>query len=131
LIGIICLPPSEVQKSEETSLVKNLYPYFLFVSSAFLVATFIVYAIIPELRNIHGVSIMCHVSSLAVTYIGLGLMQTIMHFFNDEACIITGIIFKNIYFMISPSLIDWILILRSNYSLRISICVHLAQCHEF
>lgn len=37
--------------------------------------TFIVYAIIPEIRNVHGISIMCHVASLTVMYIGLGIIQ--------------------------------------------------------
>jgi len=94
---MICLPPSVVETSDQTSFVLNFYPYLLFVSSAFLVATFIVYAMIPELRNIHGVSIMCHVASLAITYIGIGIMQSISHLLNDEACVIIGI---NVIFII-------------------------------
>ena len=52
-----------------------IYPYFLMLSSVFLVITFLVYVALPEIRNIHGVTIMCQVASLAVMYISLALIQ--------------------------------------------------------
>jgi len=71
--------------------VLRLYPYLLYGSSTFLIATFVVYAIIPELRNnVHGISIMCHVASLAVMYIGLGAIQSNLEI-SYRACISLGI----------------------------------------
>lgn len=53
----------------------DVYPWLLFVSSIFLLATFIVYAIVPALHNnVHGISIMFHLASLTLVYITLGLM---------------------------------------------------------
>jgi G protein-coupled receptor Mth (Methuselah protein) len=44
-------------------------------SVPFLIATFLVYALIPELRNIHGKSLMCYVSGLTIGYISLSISQ--------------------------------------------------------
>ncbi len=74
VVGMICLPPE--LPTEDHSWVYQLFPPLLILSSVFLIATFIVYAIIPEIRNIHGISIMCHVASLATMYIGLGAINT-------------------------------------------------------
>ncbi|XP_057366331.1 LOW QUALITY PROTEIN: G-protein coupled receptor Mth2-like [Daphnia carinata] len=72
--ALMCFPP-QPEESADNQLVFKVFPYLLLVSSLFLVATFVVYAIIPEIRNIHGVTIMCHVASLAVMYIGLCVIQ--------------------------------------------------------
>ncbi|XP_046644908.1 G-protein coupled receptor Mth2-like isoform X2 [Daphnia pulicaria] len=72
--ALLCFPP-QPEESADNQLVLKVFPYFLFLSSLFLTATFVVYAMIPEIRNIHGVTIMCHVASLAVMYIGLCVIQ--------------------------------------------------------
>lgn len=72
--ALTCFPPQPTD-SPDSQLALAIFPYFLLISSIFLIATFIVYAVIPEIRNIHGVSIMCHVASLAVMYIGLAIIQ--------------------------------------------------------
>ena len=66
------LPPGS---SDDDVVVFHFYPYLMFVSAVFLAATFAVYALLAELRNVHGVAIMCYVSSLAVTYVCLGVIQ--------------------------------------------------------
>lgn len=45
------------------------------LSVPFLIATFLVYAILPELRNVHGKSLMCYLAGLSVGYMLLGYMQ--------------------------------------------------------
>jgi len=60
-----------------------IYRYFLIVSSLFLILTFIVYAVLPEIRNIHGVTIMCHVASKAVMYITFALIQLNVGVYDD------------------------------------------------
>lgn len=39
---------------DPVNMTEPIYPYILFVSSLFLIVTFIVYAILPEMRNTHG-----------------------------------------------------------------------------
>jgi len=43
----------------------------MLVSSGFVIITLIVYALLPELRDIHGASIMCYLVSLVTTFISL------------------------------------------------------------
>ena len=74
LQALTCFPP-QPGESIDDQWALTIYPYFLFISSLFLVATFVVYAILPEIRNMHGVTIMCHVASLAVMYMGMGIIQ--------------------------------------------------------
>lgn len=47
----------------------------MLLSVPFLLVTFFVYACIPELRNMHGKSLMCYVLGLAVGYTVLSLVQ--------------------------------------------------------
>ncbi|XP_063708182.1 G-protein coupled receptor Mth2-like isoform X2 [Culicoides brevitarsis] len=47
----------------------------MLLSVPFLIVTFIVYAVIPELRNVHGMSLMSYVGSLTVGYTVLGTVQ--------------------------------------------------------
>ena len=67
---MICFPEQEKDPNNI-----SIYRWFLLVSSVFLIMTFIVYAVLPEIQNIHGVTIMCHVASLAVMYITFAMIQ--------------------------------------------------------
>ena len=71
LIGARCYPP--ILLSQPKGL--DVYPYTLIVSSVFAMATFVVHVILPELRNIHGVNIMCYLASMSATYVGFGFIQ--------------------------------------------------------
>lgn len=86
--ALVCFPEAP-KLTEDDKLVLAVFPYFLLVSSLFLIATFVVYAILPEIRNIHGVTIMCHVGSLAVMYIGLAIIQLDEHL-PDKVCVGLG-----------------------------------------
>jgi len=68
--AMICFPEQEKDPNNI-----SIYRWFLLVSSVFLIMTFIVYAVLPEIQNIHGVTIMCHVASLAVMYITFAMIQ--------------------------------------------------------
>ena len=51
-------------------------PWLLFTSSTFLIATFVVYVSIGELRNNHhGLTVMGYTASMAVSYIFIGILQ--------------------------------------------------------
>ena len=43
---------------DDQKILLKVYPFFMFLSALFLIATFIVYAILPEIRNLHGVCVM-------------------------------------------------------------------------
>jgi hypothetical protein len=47
----------------------------LITSSLFLFATFLVYACLPSLQNLHGKTLMCHVVSLFAAYVCLSVAQ--------------------------------------------------------
>lgn len=62
------------------------YPYLLFLTALFLIATFITYALLPGLRNKSGVSVMCYVFSMFVYYMGQGVIHMALRM-PKEICI--------------------------------------------
>uniref|UniRef100_A0A1L8DK28 Putative g protein-coupled receptor n=1 Tax=Nyssomyia neivai TaxID=330878 RepID=A0A1L8DK28_9DIPT len=64
----VCFPDQENAKFV-------IYPIGMLLSVPFLVVTFLVYAIIPELRNLHGKCLMCYVLGLTVGYTLLSLIH--------------------------------------------------------
>lgn len=52
----------------------------MLISVPFLIVTFLVYALIPELRNLHGKNLMCYVSVLAVGY----SLMSFIHLFTRQ-----------------------------------------------
>ena len=50
-----------------------IYSILILLSVPFFVITFIVYMILPELRNLHGLSFSCYVACLTIAYISLGI----------------------------------------------------------
>lgn len=95
--GLRCFP-RYLNLNEANQLAHSIYPYLLFISSAFLFLTFVVYAFLAsEIFNAHGISVqylsfimcrapfglaliaglivMCYVASMAVLYACLGIFQ--------------------------------------------------------
>ena len=101
MTGIVCYSDEE-ENLKEDAWVLNIFSYVLLISSIFLIATFVVYALVPEMRNLHGLSVMCQVASLAVTYILLAINQMNLKI-NAVPCIIIGTSIKLflIYVLIS------------------------------
>lgn len=69
---LVCFPPGE---DAETKAMFTFYPIGMILSTPFLLTTFLVYAVIPDLRNLHGKSLMCHVTSLLSAYVTLSIVQ--------------------------------------------------------
>lgn len=67
-----------------------LYAVGMIISVPFLFATFLVYAMIQELRNLHGKSLMCHVSSLLTAYLFLAIVQLGGTGLSNVFCIFCG-----------------------------------------
>ncbi|XP_072758322.1 probable G-protein coupled receptor Mth-like 10 [Anoplolepis gracilipes] len=51
------------------------FSYALFVSVLFLIATYIVYWLLPELKNLHGLTLRGYIGCLAMAYSILGTLQ--------------------------------------------------------
>lgn len=66
-------------ESANDNATERTHPIGIFISVLFLLITLIVYAIIPELHNLHGKTLMCHMASLIVAYTGL-----VVHKFDFE-----------------------------------------------
>lgn len=61
----------------------------MLISIPFLLATFLVYVLLPEKRNLHGKCMMNYVFTLTVAYVVLVYIQ-IFPIDNDEFCVGVG-----------------------------------------
>jgi len=59
-------------------------------SSLFLLATFLVYACLPSLQNLHGKTLMCHVVSLFAAYVCLSVAQLGGRVLDQFFCVALG-----------------------------------------
>jgi len=80
-------PPEQQNKA-------NINLFFIMtgvlLSLPFLTITFLVYALIRELRNLHGKSLMCHVASLLVAYTSLVTTRLATNIINGNGCLTLG-----------------------------------------
>lgn len=74
MMGLRCFPPMP-EVPESLIKASSIYPYLLFLSVLFLVATLMAYFLVPQLRDTKGIIVMSYVSSMAVYYMGLGIIQ--------------------------------------------------------
>lgn len=87
ILPLLCFPEEEYGPITQSAAIDLLYPIGLIISVPFLFATFFVYAVISELRNLHGKSLMCHVSSLLTAYVFLAIVQLDGVRLSNEFCI--------------------------------------------
>ncbi|XP_050093237.1 G-protein coupled receptor Mth2-like [Anopheles aquasalis] len=85
---------------EINDLSHHMYAFGFLVSLPFLVATFVVYAILPELQNVSGKSLMCFVAALAVSYLLLGLARMDIYEYQSNMCLISA---YSLYFTLMAS----------------------------
>nr|CAD7578977.1 unnamed protein product [Timema californicum] len=91
IMPLVCFPEADaVLASNEEEAVTLMYPVGMLLSEPFLLVTVLVYALIPELRNLHGKSLMCHVSSLLTAYLFLSVMQLNVSGIGDISCMVSG-----------------------------------------
>uniref|UniRef100_A0A182Q5Y6 G-protein coupled receptors family 2 profile 2 domain-containing protein n=1 Tax=Anopheles farauti TaxID=69004 RepID=A0A182Q5Y6_9DIPT len=83
--GLVCFTSTEEFKY-------NLYPIGMLLSVPFLLLTFLVYACIPDLQNMHGKSLMCYVLGLSVGYTVLSMVQLRVFPGASASCVISGYI---------------------------------------
>jgi hypothetical protein len=61
-MAMVCFP-----EQGEDSKGALLFGCLNLFSTIFLVATLLVYSILPKMRNLHGVIVMCYLASMTVT----------------------------------------------------------------
>lgn len=94
----ICAPPSPL----EVAVKYVFYPIGMFLSMPFLLATFVVYAILPDLRNVHGKSLMCNIASLISAYVSLAAIQLNRNLLNHKGyvwCSLLGKFMETLIFL--------------------------------
>lgn len=89
ILPIVC-DTSSVLLNNESGTNNIFYTVAILLSLPFLLTTFLVYALIRELQNLHGKSLMCHVATLLVAYTSLVVNQFATNNVNNEFCIILG-----------------------------------------
>lgn len=82
----------EVDPIEDDNDSEVVYSFGMLASVPFLVATYVVYWLLPDLRNLHGLTLRGYVGCLAVAYSMLGVLQlTPQERIPNDICIIIGI----------------------------------------
>lgn len=89
ILPLLCFDDDD-ESAGETQGTDMLYAVGMIISVPFLFATFLVYAMIQELRNLHGKSLMCHVSSLFTAYLFLAIVQLGGTGLSNAFCIFCG-----------------------------------------
>lgn len=77
-----------------------IYPIGMMASMPFLVATFLIYALFPQLQNLHGRCLVSHIAALIISYMSLTVVM--LHYnthVSDSFCTILG---KHLFFPYIP-----------------------------
>ncbi|KAF7995144.1 hypothetical protein HCN44_004616 [Aphidius gifuensis] len=95
ITALICIELTNDNDNNESrnKLQDIVYPIGILLSVPFLIATLIVYSMIPELKNLYGKTLMCYVGCLIVAFCLLFCGRLV--YFGSPLC--TGIAFS-IYF---------------------------------
>ncbi|XP_054276572.1 probable G-protein coupled receptor Mth-like 4 [Macrosteles quadrilineatus] len=81
---LVCFPDQD--EDPETKAMFTVYPIGMIISIPFMVVTFLVYSVLPELRNLHGISLMCHSAVLLTAYLFLSIIQISRNALNTTLC---------------------------------------------
>ncbi|XP_058800351.1 G-protein coupled receptor Mth2-like isoform X4 [Phymastichus coffea] len=72
---ILCF--GEVGDDAPNPRVHRVFSYGMLISVPFLLSTFVVYMLIPDLRNLHGQTLCAYVMCLVAAYVALSSMQIV------------------------------------------------------
>lgn len=71
---LLCFPDPDAGSVVNT-IVFTMFPIGMLLSTVFMALTLVVYGLLPELRNLHGKCLMCHVACLLMAYLSLSIIQ--------------------------------------------------------
>ncbi|XP_050546749.1 uncharacterized protein LOC126908587 isoform X2 [Daktulosphaira vitifoliae] len=83
-----------VQKNKKSFVMTIISRVALILSLICCFATFLVYSLIRELRNLHGKNLMCYVGSLSLSYINLFIASTDPFKKPQHICIVIALTFQ-------------------------------------
>ncbi|XP_066993684.2 G-protein coupled receptor Mth2 [Anabrus simplex] len=89
-VAVVCfeMDDEEYEYLDESIGLRNLLNGIcLCISATFLLATLLVYCILPDLRDLDGKCLMGYMLSLAIAYISLALLQFHGHRLDDLMCV--------------------------------------------
>nr|CAD7193828.1 unnamed protein product [Timema douglasi] len=124
VLPLVCFEESSTME-EPFSLPLILYPIGLLISVPFLVTTMLVYCLIPQLRDLHGKTLSCHVLCLAAAYVLLAIVQLGGRDINDHLCTViaflTQFTFQACFFWLQVMCFDTLWVISSSYINKTSI----------
>lgn len=95
-IGVlVCVSADPAASNEDQERQQDSYKIGIAISIPFFLATFLVYAIIPELRNLYGKTLMCYVACLILAYTFLVIAK--LFYFPFSVCSTIGEVFHDSY----------------------------------
>lgn len=88
-----CFPTVTAEGATTADVEMKMFPVGMVISLPFFIATVFVYSILPELQNLHGKTLICHVTSITVGYTFLILVQRNVLEMNGkhpDLCVVCG-----------------------------------------
>lgn len=83
LLAVVCFP-------EQPAFSMSITNVLMLVSSAALLVTLMVYALVPSLRNLHGCCLMAHVTSLLTSFVCRVVVTLPAVYTRLVSCLVTG-----------------------------------------
>lgn len=91
---VLCFDDDTSQLKEDSTDITIVFPVGLIVSVPFLFTTFLVYTLLPELKNMHGRTLRGYIGSLLVAYVILFVVQiSSQDQISDPLCIAFGTLY--------------------------------------
>ncbi|XP_032664894.1 G-protein coupled receptor Mth2-like isoform X2 [Odontomachus brunneus] len=88
---LACVPAHVKATQADEQQITEIQKVGMIISIPFLIASFLVYAIIPELRNLHGKTLMCYVICLIIAYVFTSLVNYVFEW--DRCNVIAFVIY--------------------------------------
>lgn len=86
VVPFLCFPQDLTGSPLKQDLHFQVIAYGLLQSGGFLLVTLLVYACLPSLHNLHGLTLMCHVTALLLAYSCLVVTQLLSHVLPPPLC---------------------------------------------
>lgn len=90
VVPFLCFPHVRTSLQSQVTVHFKVIAFGLIVSGVFLLITFLVYACLPSLHNLHGRTLMCHVASLLAAYAFLVSSQLLSDVLSKPLCTVTS-----------------------------------------